>query len=156
MTQKIVNHWGVWVDSESPIPAVYTNNRIEYLSDEIFDSGSINLTMLHAEEEFKRVNSQLSEEDMDEELSLLFEDWDSSADTILIGTWKKDEDGEYIPDESGEYAAIVGEIYTQCVWSKTVTRGALCSPCFPGQVDSDSDGDFLAYALPADLLGNLD
>lgn len=66
----------------------------------------------------------------------------------LIGSWKKSEDGKYEPDENGEYSAIVGELHTQVVWSKHTTRGAPCSPCFPGQVDLETPGQFLAFDLP--------
>ncbi len=46
----------------------------------------------------------------------------------------------YVPDREGEYAAIVGEIYAQVVWSKRVVRvRSLCSPCFPGQADVDPE-----------------
>lgn len=39
-----------------------------------------------------------------------------------------------------EFAAIVGEIYTQVVWSETVVRvRSLCSPCYPGQADVERD-----------------
>ena len=72
--------------------------------------------------------------------------------TVLIGSWKKDSDGLYEPDKTGEYAAICGEIYTQVVWSKTTGKSALCSPCYPGQCDVDTPGDYLYYALPADML----
>jgi hypothetical protein len=49
-------------------------------------------------------------------------------------------DGKYEPDQNGKhgYAAVVGEIYTQVLWSKTVRRvRSLCSPCYPGQADLD-------------------
>ena len=78
--------------------------------------------------------------------------------TVLIGSWKLDpETDKYEPDETGEYAAIVGEIYAQVVWSKTVVRvSSLCSPCYPGQADLDHDklvteGGFLCYDFPADM-----
>ena len=80
--------------------------------------------------------------------------------TVLAGSWKKDpETGKWEPDESGDYAAIVGEIYVQVVWSKTVVRcKSLCSPCFPGQADLDSvvsgDEGYLTYDLPAEVWGD--
>lgn len=82
--------------------------------------------------------------------------------TTLIGKWKKGADGKWEPDESGEYAAICGEVYTQVVWSRRVVRvRSLCSPCFPGQADVDQDkivseGGYLAYDLPESMYGERD
>jgi hypothetical protein len=137
------NHWGIQVDSETPITGVETNNRIEFLADEIYSSNSINLTFeTWVKEECPSIEEQ--------------EDYEWSNDqTFLIGSWKKDSDGLYIPDQTGEYSAIVGEIYTQVVWSRTTKKCALCSPCYPGQADLDSTGEFLAYCLPDDLMGNI-
>ena len=44
---------------------------------------------------------------------------------------------KYYPDETGDFSAIYnGSVYTlQVVYSKTTVNGALCSPCYPGQVD---------------------
>lgn len=137
------NHWGIQVDSETPITGVETNNRIEFLTDEIYSSNSINLT---SETWVKEERPSIEEQ----------EDYEWSNDqTFLIGSWKKDSDGLYIPDQTGEYSAIVGEIYTQVVWSRTTKKCALCSPCYPGQADLDSTGEFLAYCLPDDLMGNI-
>lgn len=137
------NHWGIQVDSEIPITGVETNNRIEFLTDEIYSSNSINLTF---ETWVKEERPSIEEQ----------EDYEWSNDqTFLIGSWKKDSDGLYIPDQTGEYSAIVGEIYTQVVWSRTTKKCALCSPCYPGQADLDSTGEFLAYCLPDDLMGNI-
>jgi len=142
----MINHYGVWIDPNIPTTGVYSNNRIEFLYDEIYYADSINLDY----EEF------LDNHNHNEDYCELCEFYESDNDTILIGSWKKDNAGYYIPDESGEYSAIVGECYTQVVWSKHVkAEGALCSPCYPGQVDADSinQGEFLFYALPDDILG---
>lgn len=78
----------------------------------------------------------------------------------LIGDWKKDEEGGlYVPDENGEFAAIVTSSTFNCVqvvWSKWTTNvRAMCSPCFPGQADLDSgEGNIMAYTLPDCLLAN--
>jgi hypothetical protein len=136
------NHWGIWVDSEIAIGGVIQNNNVEWLNDETTYHG-INITMEEA-------TKDMSEEEI-ENL-----DWmDSSDDTILIGSWKQDEQGLYEPDKEGEYAAIVNESTTQVVWSKFTKRCALCSPCYPGQGDLDTPGEWLAYTLPPDLIGNL-
>lgn len=85
--------------------------------------------------------------------------------TTLIGDWKRvakqdtnavfnvGETG-FAPDETGEYAAIVREFYTQVVWSKTARRVKLCSPCFPGQGDMGNPGDYLAFDLHRDMYGD--
>ena len=89
-------------------------------------------------------------------------DWDQFNDETmddvqeisLIGDWIKDEEGLYMPDFNGEYAAIVRESVVQVVYSKYVTKVySLCSPCYPGQADvvqgnDVENGRFLAYNLP--------
>jgi hypothetical protein len=130
------NHWGVTVDSDKPITGVLNTNSIafEWLSDEIC------LTCEEIEEETPE------------------DEWEfiecSSDHTRFLGDWLKDDEGKYYPDPAGEFAAIEGEIYTQVVFSKVTKRVALCSPCYPGQGDLDSEGEFLAYTLPAELLND--
>jgi hypothetical protein len=76
---------------------------------------------------------------------------DEMERAMLIGDWKKDENGKYIPDPDGEYAIdATGEIYGAVMFSKYTKRVALCSPCFPSCGDLDSEGKFLAYDLPPD------
>lgn len=85
-----------------------------------------------------------------------------SSHSKLIGDWtttdNKDEawfdvGGQYyMPDKSGEWAAIENESTVQVVWSKFTARAALCSPCYPGQADALSKGEFLHYALPSELV----
>lgn len=145
---KVVNHWGKWVDSENPITGVVTNNQVEWLMEEV-DRG-IDITLAEAVEDYKQEFPNANDDQIAEE----FEFWDSSTDTILIGSWRKDSEGKYEPDPTGEYAAIVGEIYTQVVYSKVTKRCALCSPCYPGQGDLESAGEFLTYDLPADMYGS--
>lgn len=141
----IINHWGIWVDSEKPIGGVAQNNRIEFLSDECADG--INLSYNRYVKDYSgRRNTEKFEKYLDQ--------WESTGDdTILIGSWKKDRHGKYYPDSKGDYAAIVGEVYCQVVFSKTTKLCRLCSPCYPGQGDLNSDGDFLTYDLPAELYG---
>jgi hypothetical protein len=136
------NHWGKWVNSEEAVTGVIQNNHVEWLNDEIRGNDTIDLDY----EEYIR--------DIPEEIEEI--DWDSSESTLLIGSWKKDEKGLYEPDKEGEYSAIVSEIYTQVVWSKYTKRCNLCSPCYPGQGDLDTPGEWLAYTLPPDLIGNIE
>jgi hypothetical protein len=144
MDAKIVNHWGKWVNSEKPVTGVMSIHNIawEFMDDEI---------CLICEEIQEEIESDESLSEDEKEHELEFIECDSSHDKI-IGDWMKDKDGLYTPDESKEFAAIMRETVIQVVWSKYTARGALCSPCYPGQVDLDSEGDFLGYTLPSELI----
>jgi hypothetical protein len=137
------NHYGKWVDSEVPVCGIVGNNSVEFLNDEIFSHDSVDLTY----EQFLLDNPEFDPE----------EDFYESDDSeYLIGDWLQDEQGLYYPDPNGEYSAKVMEVTTRVYLSKTLKRCALCSPCYPGQADLDSEGTFLAYALPDDLMGGSD
>lgn len=130
-------HYGVSIDTDKPTTGVLANNKVEWLGDELMDG--IDLAW---EEHLKECK-----EDEHDRCGP-----DQQGD-ILIGTWKKDEAGLYEPDQTGEYAAIVRETVTQVIWSRHTDRGALCSPCYPGQVDLDTPGQYLAYTLPPSIRG---
>jgi hypothetical protein len=136
----ITNHYGHTVDSDKPVTGVLSSNAInwEFVDDEI---------CLTCEEILSDIKNDdtLDDDDKQHEIDML--ECQSDHDKI-IGDWIKDTDGKYAPDETGEYAAIVRESTIQVIWSKTLTRGALCSPCYPGQADIPSNGDYLAYTLP--------
>lgn len=136
----VYNHWGIWVDPETPITGVISNNQvIQFLVDEIFDG--IDLDWIE--------HVESSEHDLDDpDYCDICEFWDMSQSTILIGDWIRDSNGLYDYDPMGEYAAIVRESTTQVVYSKYTRKAGLCSPCYPGQADMESDGQFLAYDLP--------
>ncbi len=134
----ITNHYGYTVNSETPITGVISNNNVEWLSDEIYSSKSIDLDWL----EFLKSKPSQDEKD----------NYESQDSTVLIGDWVKYK-GQYQPKKHGEYAAIVSELYVQVVYSKFTKRCALCSPCYPGQGDIDSNGEYLTYTLPPDLIG---
>lgn len=129
----IINHWGKWIDSESPVTGVQAINRApQALFDELGNSISLGC-----------IDCELLRED---EGGC---DCCESSGPQLVGSWKKDAAGQYAPDpESGDYAAIVREDVVQVLYSQKTRRGAVCSPCYPGQVDLDSPGEFLAYCLP--------
>ncbi len=130
----VTNHYGIWVDPELPITGVIGNNEIvQFISDEMFSNG-IDLDW----EEFIKSPDYESDEDYD-----FFE-----SSTWLIGDWIQDKDELWDYDPNGEYAAIVRESVTQVVFSKYTKKAALCSPCYPGQADNDTSGEFLAYDLP--------
>lgn len=140
----IVNHWGKTVNSNKPITGVLSIHSIawEWITDEI---------CLTCEQIISDIESDESLSDEEKEHELEFLECDSSHDKI-IGDWLQDENGKYYPDESKEFAAIVRETTVQVVWSTHITTGGLCSPCYPGQVDLDSTGEFKAYTLPEELL----
>lgn len=135
----IKTHYGIPVRTDTPITGVAQNNHVQWLYDEL-DSG-IDVTCEECEHN-----------DSDEDTCCGC----SMADhTILIGSWHLNSEGQYEPDKGGEYAAICGEIYTQVVWSLHTKRCALCSPCYPGQGDLDTPGEFLCYDLPPDVVGDI-
>ena len=97
--------------------------------------------------------------DLCEEINEEFDNVECFDHSKLIGDWKKDEDGYYIPDEEKEFSAIVTSSTFNCVqviWSKWTTNVRnMCSPCFPGQADLDSGaGNIVAYTLPDELLAS--
>ena len=131
----IINHYGITVDSEKPIVGVINNSAIsQFIADT-----ELNGIDLDWEEHCQECHEYLEHDECNCEIS---------RNTVLIGDWIKDKDGKYTHKPEGEYAAIVNEIYTQVVFSKYTKRCALCSPCFPGQGDIDTPGDFLSYDLP--------
>ena len=137
---SIVNHYGVIVDSNKPITGVVSNNSVSQFINEEINYNGIDLGFLE-HKLYCNSNDEYHEE--------CYENYGESSDW-LIGDWKINKDGKYEPDESGEYAAIVRETVTQVVWSKHTRRCALCSPCYPGQGDLDTPGEFLTYDLPSE------
>lgn len=133
----IVNHWGVYVDSEKPITGVLLARDPEWLLDIAYDSG----IDLGWEEHLKECDRE--EHDFCEAGEAFF----------LIG-FRQCLDGKYEPDPEAEYSVIIDGIYALVVRSKWVTRTALCSPCFPGSGDLGTPGEYLVYTLPEDLWGN--
>lgn len=128
---QVVNHWGKWVQSDQPVTGVLQlNHAPEWVFDEMSCQG-VGLACA----------------------TCGFGNRDNGCDNCepaqdsLIGAWKRKK-GLYEPDPKGDYSAIVREDVIQVVLSKTTRTGALCSPCYPGQVDLDTPGEFLGYCLP--------
>jgi len=156
----IKNHYGVYVDTSVSTTGVATNNQIEWLGDEIYSGIDLDYETALAEFEsdpeafFTKCCIPESDQvdfDLGEYMSM-----SGTPSTYLIGTWNL-VDGKYEPNTTGEFAAIVGEVYTQVVHSQWVTRAPLCSPCYPGQASVDCDGDGgeqLTYTLPPDVWGD--
>lgn len=145
-----VNHWGKWVNSDEPVTGVLSANSIawEWVTDEI---------CLTCEEIQREIESDESLDEDEKQSELDFMECDGSHTKIIGDAWMldtKDQKYDVIKDNPElEFAAIVRETVIQVVWSKFTQRGALCSPCYPGQVDLDSKGEFLGYTLPKYLLG---
>ena len=137
--------YGVLVDTEEPIVGVIANNDIgQWISDVYPDA--IDLGWEAAIEEYKAEHGPDAEPGFDET-----DGWESDG-PYLVGDWMKGADGLWVEDRDEEhgFAAIINEVTTQVIWSLTTTRAAHCSPCYPGQGDIGSDGEFLTFTLPAD------
>jgi hypothetical protein len=131
--EGFTNHYGIQVHKDVPITGVYNSHTLcQLISDEYHNA--IDLTC-----------NECEQYDID-----VCDNCDHSEHTLLIGGWKNI-NGLWEPDEdAGEYSLLVRGTYTQVVWSKYTARKALCSPCFPGQGDVDTDGDYLTYVIPKD------
>jgi hypothetical protein len=147
---NVINHWGIWVNSESPITGVVSNNHLEWLHDELDEGINLDFEAFQESLDSSLESGEITKDEYDESLEF----YEESCDTYLIGGWTKDESGQYIPDENAEYSAIVREDVTQVLHSNVTKRCALCSPCYPGQGDLDTPGIYLAYDMPADIYGD--
>jgi hypothetical protein len=138
---KRATHYGVAIDLDKPTTGVVSLNSVEHILDELYNGDAIDLAW----------EEHLSECEKDDHDRC----GPDERGTILIGAWKKGDDGKYEPDVSGEYAAIVGETNAQVVWSRHTKRCAGCSPCYPGQADlnSPSEDGFLCFDLPPEMYG---
>ena len=136
------NHYGVTVDSEVPTTGVFSMHNLEFICEDM-DTKGIDV-------EFEAHLRECPNEDHDE-------CWgDGESGETLIGFVFDEASGKYDIDPNAEYSAIVGDTYVQVVKSSFGIRGALCSPCYPGQVDADTEGDFLGFAVPPDVVGDSD
>ena len=174
MTMK--NNYGSWIDSEVPSPGVVSFNKVQHEwpddgicvdCEKIFSDIDDEIESLQFElDEMKKGESEEPStpeniqqlEDEIEELENSKENVECLDHEFIYGDWKKNEDGKYIPDETGEFAAILtqgGFNDITVVWSKFTTRGTPCSPCAPSCVsipDDEETGEFLCYTLPKYLL----
>jgi hypothetical protein len=121
------SHYGVVVNSETPITGVVPVHDVPWLVEE-FNNNGLDL-------DFIAYCKDGGDED-------LYEQQDA---TIVLG-FKEQEDGKYDVDENADFAAIMLGSTIHVVKSLNVVRGALCSPCCPGQASVDEPGDFLCYA----------
>ena len=142
----MVNHYGVYVNPDEPTTGVYNGNQVNW---EYLDYDFICLDCDNAIHEFEQMNPDYNDSDWQEFVDDLY----CEGHTHLYGNWIL-VDGKYEPDKTGEFSMIYNSNYNtiQVVWSKYTINGALCSPCYPGQVDAGSSGDFKAYGLPEDMI----
>jgi len=171
----IVTHYGATLDSELPTTGVFQNNHIDWLGEVLGDGDTVDLSYEEALDEYVGerlrniqvfLDNYVHGDDIIPIITLLNEIEEPNFDcheslTSLVG-FKKSENREecwywlsnlqygFLPNNLAEYSAIVGEIYTQVIKSEWVLKGSLCSPCYPGQVDSDSTGKFIGYSFPPD------
>ena len=129
-------HYGVHVSSETPVGGVIAVNSVPNLLEEIYEG--IDLGYIE----------HCKECDNDEH-DICYE----GQGITLVGDWKLNKADKYEPDHNGPegYAAIVGEIYAQVVYSKHFKNCALCSPCYPGQGDLDSEGEYKTFDFPPEM-----
>lgn len=145
----IKNIYGKWMNTEKPVTGVTTlnsNSVPEWFDEEFYNAIDLNFI------EFERdLLNQLEQGLIDADTFEYERDcYESDSTTYLLGDWLLDDDNKYYPDPDGDYSAIYdnNDNTLQIVQSKTTRRCNHCSPCFPGQADLDSDGEFLAYCLP--------
>lgn len=135
------NHYGIRVDSDIPITGVFSIHNLEWICEDMDNKGIDPDFEAHVRE----CPNEYHEECYGEGNS-----------TTLIGFIFDEKSGKYDIDPKAEYSAIVSETYVQVVKSGYGIRCALCSPCYPGQGDADTAGDFLCYSVPPDVVGDSD
>ena len=146
----VINHWGIWVNSEIPTTGVFGNNEIEFLLDDPY----IDLQHEEHKEECEncREGDSCDWEDFSDSTKLIgFEECDL-GDLECIFQFKVQNKGLRI-NRKAEYSVIIHEATSQVLHSEWCIKGALCSPCYPGQVDAGTPGEFLGYAFPPDVVG---
>jgi len=133
----IHNHWGILCDTEQPVTTVYSGNELnwEFLP-EMIDPTDY---------------TEVPEEDREcyEPTTWLIGDW----------LWCKPDKVWDIDRKHGKHGFAMlydsNDNIAQLFWSRTTSRGAMCSPCYPGQVDSTTVGESdlqLCYVLPDEYI----
>jgi len=136
--QEYFYHYRVLVCKDIPIGGVVPAYNVQWLIDEMMEEG----VDLGYENFVKGMRERgFTEEKIERESE------DFEGGTYLLGFIKND-DGLYEPDPEADISAIWNKQHVQIVRSETIKRRALCSPCFPGQGDLDTPGDYLTYCVP--------
>lgn len=143
----IKNIYGTYMDTDKPVTGVTNGNHVpDWFNDEFYNAIDLNFI------EFERELLEQLEQGLIDDDTFQYERdcYEPYCTTYLLGDWLIDDDGKYYPDPDGEYSAIYdnNDNIIQVVLSKTTKRCNHCSPCYPNQVDLDSDGEFLGYCLP--------
>lgn len=135
------SHWGVPVDPKIATTGVFHLGGLEFIWEDAWGGVDLNL---------EEHNSTCKEYKENEEC-----DCNVESDSFLIGFKKNETTYLFDPDPKAEYSAIVrGDINViQVLRSKWGVRCALCSPCYPGQGDGDTPGEYLAFSVPPDVVG---
>ena len=138
----MVNHYGVYVSPDEATTGVFSCNNLEHIWGDV--EQGIDLGW----EEHKKECEEYKE---NEECLC-----DLESSDHLIGYRKDEKSGLFEPDLETEYSAIVrgDSNVIQVVRSVWGVRCALCSPCYPGQGDGDTPGEFLAFAMPPEVVGD--
>jgi len=139
------NHWGYELDSDVPTTGVFHATNLEHIYEEAMEvPDSIDLSW----EEHKLNCEEFQEK---EECDCEYE-----SDRFLIG-FKLTKMSLFEPNLEADFSAILNsESNTlQVVRSKWGIRCALCSPCYPGQGDGDTPGEFLAFAPNPEVAGDI-
>lgn len=133
-------HYGIPISSEVPITGVVDTTAPEWLLEEIYQHG----IDIDFEEHLKECSKELHDDC-----------YYNDCPSYTIG-YKKDEKGDFVPDFKAEFSAIVNgnENTTQVTRSRWTSRAALCSPCYPGQGDLGTSGEYLVCTLPPDIWGD--
>ena len=131
--EKVSTHYGVPVSTGVPVPGVFTNGDVDFLFDLDMDD------VLYQEH---IAGCKKDEHDL----------CDTPEDTHewLGGFTLVGEGGKLLWARNLEtnIAFDVSEIYSRVFASQWVIKSCLCSPCYPGQGDVDSNGEYLAYSFP--------
>lgn len=111
------------------------------------DSSQLNDKRYKLKERIAEIENMLESEDYGE--------YEEDNDVYLLGDWKQDEEGYYVPDREGSkgYSAKTSELDICVVWSKYTRMCNKCSPCCPNAGDLDSTGNLKTFDLPPDLYG---
>lgn len=144
------------------VGVVSLNSLSEWIHDTIYDG--IDLTIEEYEGETRKQitaeNPGMDDDEIDELVSesLSMAGFDSRV--ILFGSWKKDSDGRYTPDTSGEYSAEYNsdDNLVTVEWSRHTVACHHTSPCFVmadgsgpcGDLDKPGDS-VIAYTLPPEF-----
>ena len=139
------------IDRSKPTTGVFSLNSLEFMNEEI-DSNSIDVYY----EDYCRQCVAFHGHDIDT-CDCDYESMEPS--TYLVGFKEYNPKTKiYDIDYTAEYSAIVNcdSNTVQIIRSVWYITGGLCSPCYPGQVDADSQADDIpAYALPPSVIGTL-